>query len=280
MKISIRLCAVLSIASALLSYTGSASAGPGGSTVTEKHLGFDACQNISTTTMQNGWNGTSYGVAGFYIGGRTVDYVCPAHSSYHDATWVNAVYAQGWNFQLIWSGYQSPCVTARYQHSTDPATAYSQGLSEASAAAAAAGARGFAQGSAIVLDLEGSITTSCPYLAATLQYVQGWVVGLYFYGSSGYWPGVYSGTCTFPNVASMTWVPDHISIAQWNNLPGVYQVSSCLSAGSWSFNQRSHQYRAAHSETWGGVAVSIDSSCYDERVAGAHVHSVNTSCLN
>jgi Domain of unknown function (DUF1906) len=209
-------------------------AGPAGATVIEKHRGFDACDNVSVATMAAAWSATSYSTVGFYIGGQLINAVCPSHAGFHNAAWVDGVYAitsncsggvgvcRGWNFQPIWDGIQMPCSGASFPHSTNETTAYQQGLSEASAAVSAAQSRGFAAGSIVYMDLEA---------AATRSYVNGWNLQLHAFG---YWSGVYSGPCVFSSGSSTTGLvpvaPDSISIADYNgsvsNPKGVYQLSA------------------------------------------------------
>ena len=263
------------------SFTAVSAAGPGSSTVIEKHRGIDNCQNISTATMQWGWTNTSYAVAGFYVGGQTVNLSCPSHVTFHNTAWVNAVHTQGWNLLPIWSGKQSPCISATYKHSTNTVTAYQEGQNEA--VGARTGAKnvgiGVAAGSIVVLDLEGTITTSCANHLATKEFVRGWN-SLLRSGSPTWKSAVTSGTCTFPMLAtSPAYAPDAISIAEWNLNPGLYQVNACLPAGWWVSDQRGHQYQIVN-ENWNGTTVNIDRNCFDMPVAGANVHSVYAPCLN
>jgi hypothetical protein len=225
--------------------------------------------------MQNVFTYSSYGVVGFYIGGATINMVCPSHAPFHDAAWVNAVYAQGWNLQPIYDGVQSPCTGSTYTHSTNPTTARNTGILEGQNASAAASSRGITAGSIIYYDYEGSLSTgNCTSIPATQAFLSGWAAGV---NNAGYSAGIYSGTCTFQYLTATN--ASSISIAQYNGLSSVYSVSSCLSSTLWNLNQRSHQYAGPHSENYNGTVISIDTSCYDERVAGGHTHSMNTACL-
>ena len=258
---------------------GSVGAGPGGTTIVEKHRGFDTCQNISTSTMSAGYSGTAYSVVGFYLGGELIDLACPSHAGFHTTAWINTIYAQGWNFQPIWDGKQSPCITSSFPHSTNSAVAYTQGVDQANAASVAAVARGFSNGTILTMDLEGPISPGCAYAGATKEYVRGWTSQLQAY----FWlSGVYSGTCFFNSLATISPPPNEISIAEYNGSAnmGIYQVNGCLASAYWTLDQRSHQYLGPHYEAWGGTTVQVDTSCYVERVAGSNAHSTYVPCLS
>ena len=68
-------------------------------------------------------------------------------------------------------------------------------------------------------------------------------------------------------VVSATYLePDDIWFAEWNNQQTA--SSAYVPAGDWANNQRLHQYRGGHNETYGGVTINIDSDYVDGAVVG------------
>jgi hypothetical protein len=226
--------------------------------LTEGHKGADSCAAPSTSTMKAWWTGTPWSFWGVYIGG--VNRACSQPNL--TSAWVTAVSAQGWDLQPIWVGRQDPCAPAGAgsKFSTNTTTAYNQGRGEASAAFNALNALGFAarvnRNTTVVLDLE-AFTHTAACVAAAKAFVRGWdsrlapvptqVSGVY--GSSG-------GS----DLAALTGapVPAFIWGAIWDGSSNT-AVMPPVPARYWSAHQRLKQFRGGHTETWGGVSVSIDS---------------------
>jgi photosystem II stability/assembly factor-like uncharacterized protein len=214
--------------------------------------------------MQTWWNESPYTVWNIYLGG--IHFFCPTEDL--TAAWVQAVSQQGWKFILTWVGPQAPCSRFTHKFSNDPSTAYGQGITEAAAALDAAGALGLNDYGRIYYDLEAYAVDATPACrVAAAKFLQGWTDWLQLQNVKA---GVYGSSCS----SFMTdWIsndppPDDVWIAHWL-LPAQYRQdattwnAACLSNNYWADHQRIRQYAGDHSETWGGVAMTIDSSVVD-----------------
>ena len=133
--------------------------GGGAAYHTSIHMGFDRCNPTSWTqcqwisNMQTWWTYSPYYDLGLYIGGPNMSKCLMPGSSAN----LSKVTGQGWGVMPIWVGLQDPCYTDTSKtystFSTDPATAESQGATEATNAAKTAKSLGLA-GSVIYVDLE------------------------------------------------------------------------------------------------------------------------------
>jgi hypothetical protein len=174
----------------------------------------------------------------------------------------------GWNLLPLYVGLQAPCVgQTRLQHiSTVQATASSQGRAAADDAASLATNFGLPSGSPIYFDMEGYSGNNTACTKSVQSFVTGWVTEL---RANSFVPGVYgSAASTIRDVSALgSSMPDVIWIANWNGVEGVFgdpYVSDTL----WPNHQRVHQYKGGHKETWGGVAINIDSNYVDGAVVG------------
>lgn len=245
----------------------------------ERHRGVDSCANESVSRMSVLYRNSPYGTYGFYVGGLTVNRSCPYHASFHTKAWADAVKAQGWNLQPIYSGRQPGChpnVSPYYKISTDPATAYAQGRSEGTDAMNQAAARGIT--GPLWVDVDVDIPNSYSCRPSVDNYIKGWTS---IVAASGrYVASLYTGysnanrAATFP-VSSR---PQQVTIAHWNGIPGVYSGLPNLNSSYWIYHQRGHQYRGQHTETWGGLTFYVDSDCYDQYVHGYTTHSLYSPC--
>lgn len=253
----------LALASATLLAAQPAHAYPGGGGA-YNGKGFDTCAAPSTSQMQAWWTNTPWNWIGIYIGGSVRGCSQPNLT----ATWMNTTRTQGWRHTLIWVGPQAPCTTYSSRISSDTATAYSQGKSEAVKAYNALLALGFtnnAAGTPVVYDMEAySNTSSCR--AAVKSFMQGWVDQLAV--APAQVSGVYGSACAsfLSDFATMARPPQFIWAANWDNNPSTSTLS-CVSGTSWSNHQRLKQYIGDHNETWGGVTINIDSNCANGPVA-------------
>jgi len=240
--------------------------------------GFDTCQDPTEGQMQAFWNGTPYWWLGTYIGGSEMGCSQPNLN----ATWLNDVRNQGWNFEFIWVGPQSPCTSYRYTFSSNPSTAYTQGQNEASSAWTTLTNLGITNGAlhtAIVYDLESS-PSGCQ--SATNSFIQGWINELHI--SPAQVAGVYGSVCgsSLQSYASLNPPPDFIWGAYYdgNSSTSDLWAGSCgVPSGDWVYHQRLKQYNNTHYETWNGVTLSVDDDCANGPVDPSGNGAVDNSCL-
>jgi len=226
---------------------------------------FDKCSAPEIDQMEKWWHNSPYYTVNLYIGG--VSSGCS--NSHLNAFWVHAVSQQGWDFIPTWVGPQAPCSRFIHKMSANPATAHAQGRGEADAAHQAALRLGFAAGRAIYYDLEGysGATSSCR--AAVSAFMEGWSERLHELGARA---GAYGSACTsyMSDWAVNDPPPDNVWIAHW--ITDGYDPDAdvwdarCLSNDLWADHQRLRQYAGDHRETWGGVALTIDSNATDGEI--------------
>lgn len=247
---------VVSTESALVHLTG-----PG---EPSKH-GFDRGRLPTLSQMQTWWTNSPYWVYNLYIGGISLYY----KNEPLDAAWVYQAAQQGWSFILTWVGPQAPC--SRFQHRMTPNAniAYLEGRSEAAAAVQAAEALGFLGEKSIYYDLESysGATDSCRDIAK--EFMRGWTEQLHELGVRS---GGYGSACTsyINDWAAINPMPDDVWMAHWtanyyNDSRTVWDTA-CLSNTLWSERQRIKQYAGDHTETWGSIALTIDSNVIDARM--------------
>jgi hypothetical protein len=227
--------------------------------------GFDACAAPSMATMQTWWSSSPFTSVGIYVGGANRACAQPNLTS----AWVDGTTAMGWGLMPIWVGPQAPCTTlgSTTKLPADEFYALLAGYNEAIAAANRMNSLGFTWLAPVYYDME-----AYPRNAACTKQVQafanGWVYGL---NSRGYQAGMYSSLCSGivdlqAGLATAKWIMNHIWIAAWNNTPNIFgfNIPPCpLSDLNWMFNQRVHQFKGGHDETWGGVTINIDSNAVD-----------------
>ena len=222
-------------------------------------LGFDKCSVGTVSQMQSWWTHGPFRDANVYIGGVARGCAQPSLG----ASWVSAVFEQGWRLIPTWVGPQAPCTGFGSRISLNAATARNQGLAEADGAVSAAAALGFGPGSPIYYDLEAySGGGACS--AAVRAFVDAWTERLH---ARGYLAGAYG----LPRNAQADWrsgviaqPPDAVWLAYyactgsscaWT--PRVLDIPG-LDNAFWPSDQRIVQYWNSHSETWGGVTFTID----------------------
>jgi len=181
--------------------------------------------------------------------------------------------AIGWKFIPTWVGLQAPCYAGNKPHmSADPATAYAQGVTEASAAIQTAIGLGLAaadgSGSIIYFDMEHYASEDPTCDDPVRAFVSGWTGELHARGNLA---GVYGNAHALTGFASVANVPDAVWPARWlffsyNPTVTVWDVPD-LSPTLWANHQRIWQYAGDHNETWGGVTLNIDCDVVDGIVA-------------
>jgi hypothetical protein len=223
-------------------------------------LGFDACSAPSPNAM-TAWGASPYRAIGIYIGGANSACAQPNLTS----TWVASEVLAGWHMIPIYVGLQAPgnsCGCAAISASQ----AAAQGTAAAIDAVADAQGVGIPAGNPIYDDMEGYSRTSAN-TSAVLAFLSAWTAQLH---AEGYLSGVYSssgsGISDLVAQYGTTYVePDDIWFAEWNNQASV--SSAYVPAADWPDNQRLHQYRGGHNETYGGVTINIDSDFLDGATA-------------
>ena len=238
-----------------------ASASAGGTVFTG--LGFDACTAPSQRSM-SAWRASSpYEAIGVYIGGSNRGCSQPNLT----ASWVSTQTAAGWHLIPTYVGLQAPTSACSSCAKLNSNQATAQGAAAASDAVLQAGALGMGPGSPIYFDMEAYTRTSSA-TAATLAFLESWTEKLH---TLGYTSGVYSSSASgivdlANQVGSRYILPDDIWFANWN---GVASSSDpYVPASAWAGNQRIHQYRGGHDETYGGVTINIDNNYVDGSTVG------------
>lgn len=246
---------------------------PGGSVRTSLNRGFDKCTAGTIAQMQAWWNNSPLYDSNIYISGRNRG----CSQSQLNANWVNQVSAMGWGLIPTIVGYQSPCssCTTCQKHSSDAATAETQGRGEADIAVTDAGNLGLSAGSILYYDMERydetAQTPGCR--VASTAFLKGWTDRV---KELGYRSGTYGS----PRNAIDDWqfMPaanrmEAVWMARWDNIQSVwtYLSFSNFPNNVWNNHQRIKQWQAPHDETWGGVTFNIDGNIADGPVAGVAV---------
>jgi len=243
------------------------SAPPNGSTRLSLNRGFDKCTAATSAQMQAWWNNSPFYDANIYISGRNRGCSQPQLT----AAWVNQISAMGWGLIPTIVGYQAPCsvCTNCQKHSSDAATAETQGRGEADIAITDANNLGLTQGTVLYYDMERyDETAGTPNCRVSVNsFLKGWTDRL---KEQGYVSGVYGS----PFNANADWINipapsrmDAVWMARWNNVMSVWGVAP-LADNVWTNHQRIHQWLGPRDETWGGVTFNIDNNISDAPVAG------------
>lgn len=227
--------------------------------------GFDKCGLPETWKMKAWMEHSPYRVFNLYLGG--ISFACKNNPL--DAVWVRKVADMGWSFIQTWVGPQAPCTSHQYKISTNKNTAYNEGRAEAQAAVNTSLALGFFGEKIIYYDIEAYHDDSPACRDPVNSFIRGWTARLH---ELGYKAGGYGQSCSsfITDWASINPSPDDVWIATWytNNYDPNASVwnAPCLSNSLWKNHQRIKQYAGGHVETWGGVAITMDSSVLDGEV--------------
>jgi len=222
-------------------------------------LGFDACTAPSASNLRTWFDNSPFRDVNIYIGGSNRG----CSQANLSSAWVDSVIAQGWHLIPTWVGPQAPGSSCHScgKISTDPATAHQQGRDEALAAHRVAADLGLHTPTIIYYDMEQYSPVSD---SAVRQFIDGWDIRMHEFGDSA---GVYgAGGNAGADYATIPSPPDAVWIANWNGSTSVFGLSG-LPDSAFSDHQRIHQYRGGHTETWGGVTLSIDSDSVDGPIA-------------
>ncbi|MBI4761640.1 MAG: PQQ-dependent sugar dehydrogenase, partial [Chloroflexi bacterium] len=237
--------------------------------------GFDKCEIPTLAQLQTWWNSSPYKVVNLYIGGSSR--ACA--NSALTASYIRQMYQQGWKFIPTWVGPQAPCTGYLSRMSSDPTTAFNEGVNEANLAVERLAELGLTYpnktGSVVYYDIEYYGTnTACR--DAVNAFMNGWVSQIRARGNLA---GVYGSTLCNTGLSdflTITNVPDVIWPARWYHNLGqgfydstatVWDLGACLPNTAWANHQRIRQYEGEHDETWGSLTLPIDSNVLDGVVA-------------
>jgi hypothetical protein len=233
--------------------------------------GVDICEIPNLGKLQTWWSNSPYTAVNLYIGGdaRACDNVNLSKS------FLVQLNQQGWKFIPTWVGPQAACTGYSVRMSGDPATAYLQGKSEANDALVVAAQLGLTEvdqtGTVIYYDLEAYDTSNTACKNAALAFIQGWTEQM---ESAGDVSALYGASCAsaLSDVGDLANPPDAIWVANWYfnyeyNPTATVWDTACLNNSYWASHQRIRQYTGGHTETWGGIAISVDSNVLDGVVA-------------
>jgi len=233
--------------------------------------GVDICEIPSLGKLQTWWNNSPYTAVNLYIGGamRACDNVNLSK------TFLLQLNQQGWKFIPTWVGPQAACTGYSVRMSSDPFTAYQQGMSEAGLALTTAAQLGLTgadkTGTVIYYDLEAYNTSNSACKDAASMFIQGWTDRM---EAAGNVSAMYGASCAsaLTDIANLSNPPDAIWVANWylnyayNSAATVWNTA-CLANSYWPNHQRIRQYTGGHNETWGGVTLNVDSNVLDGVVA-------------
>lgn len=249
------------------SATSSAASSEGATTYTG--LGFDTCTAPTLSTMATWVASSPYRAANIYVGGASRSCAQPDLS----ADWVRKTVAQGWTLIPTYVGLQAPC--SPFPNRVDPAQAPAQGAAAADDAVTQLAALGLGAGNPVYVDMEAFRYADSACLAATRAFLDAWTDQLH---ARGYVSGIYSSSNTMKALVVDTQgdptfsQPDAIWFARWprdsRTQPGDPTLRDpAIPDQYFADQQRIHQYRGGHQETWGGVTLTIDSDSLDAPVA-------------
>jgi hypothetical protein len=227
-------------------------------------LGFDACTAPSSQTMARWASSSPYRAIGVYIGGSNRGCSQPNLT----ATWVSAQVAAGWHLIPTYVGLQAPNGACSSCAAINPSQATTQGTAAAVDAVEDAAAIGMGPGTPIYYDME-AYTPGATATNAVLTFLSAWTAKLH---SLGYVSGVYSSSSSgiadiADAAAGGAEGPDALWIANWNGQQNT--IDPNVPSNLWSSQQRIHQYRGGHDESYGGVTINIDNNYLDGPTFGS-----------
>lgn len=274
----------------LLSGPGARAVSPGGANAYTYRLGFDTETAPSVSEMQYSWAHYGYFYVGAYISGGPDEFNQTGRQGDNRAAqpnlsfdWVSQVDDTFFGFLPIDLGWQAPAgcelvgQPAMWRMSSDPSTAYNQGVQEAVVASRSARNLGLSGQSPIYLDMEAYNTQNSVCRTAVLEFIHGWLVQMKQY--EGRIAGVY-GSSAGSDVQSWStitpppddiWFADNCASSEQDPCISVWS-SPYISNTSWSIQPpygRFHQFRLDIPNIWfGDVYKSIDQNCAWGVVAG------------
>ncbi len=231
--------------------------------------GFDTCEIPAFEALQVWIVHSPYRAVNLYIGGA--GRFCSNLGL--TASLILRLDEMGWKFIPTWVGPQAPCFTgSKPRMSSDPATAYTQGVAEADAAGTVALGLGLTDadgsGTIVYYDMESYNTANVACNEAVQSFISGWAGQLHAHGNLA---GAYGNGAVLSGFATVANVPDAVWPARWiytsyHPDATVWDVPN-LPNSLWADHRRIRQYAGGHNETWGGVTLNIDSDVVDGIVA-------------
>jgi Tol biopolymer transport system component len=227
--------------------------------------GFDACTAPDLAAM-SAWRVSAYHAVGIYIGGA--QRACSQANL--NAAWITSVELMGWNLMPLYVGPQAPCVKQSGIAHISSTTPSAQGVAAADDAVIQAGLLGLGVGSPVYYDMEAYDNTITACDQTVEKFLSAWTSELH---KKGYVSGVYgSSGSTMAQLVKYVGTsyqnPDDIWLANWGVRPTSVFDDPYIPNSLWANHQRIHQYQGGHGETYGGVAINIDSSWVDGAVVG------------
>jgi hypothetical protein len=229
-----------------------------------KGKAFDACTAPSFATM-NAWLASPYTGIGVYVGGENRGCAQPNLTS----TWVSQVTTMGWRLLPIYVGKQAPCTNRTGATKFTSSNAATQGTAAATDAITQLKSLGMVPGSPVYYDMENYDSTNTSCRTAVRTFVSAFTKALH---AKGYLAGVYAnlgsgakhlaGSYTSTSYAR----PDLIWVARWDGESSLFGLTG-ISDNYWGQHQRAKQYKGDHSETYGGVSITIDTDYVDAAAA-------------
>jgi hypothetical protein len=238
---------------------------------------FDKCQAPTQEEMDVWREASPYGGIGIYTSG--INRFCDVQENL-SAEWVAEQTQKGWRLLPLHVGLQASCrrdVKRWELIDADPtdnyAAARSQGRAQADEAVAAARSYGIGRGSTLWYDLEAFDIDNTNCRLSALALITAWTNRLHDAGyDSGYYSSAASGIRMLDEArragTARSDLPERIWVAHY-----VHRDSPCklswgtasteyLADDAWA-RHRMRQYCGTHTETYGGVAMSIDSNYTD-----------------
>ena len=227
--------------------------------------GFDGCQKNpvtgkftsqpSVSQMSAFFRGTSLWQYYLYLGGS--DALCGGPNSGVSASWVGSVLTQGWGLVGIWVGPQC-CSNTSGWIPYNLTSARSLGVSQANGAIAQAISWGLSEPFfPVVYDFESTPSNG---VAAENAFLGGWDSQI---DAEGFTAGAYGSTCGsgVENWAGASPAPSFVWPADYSHGSNSVWGLSCLIDGDWLDDQRHHQYRGGHNQSYNSVTLNTDSDC-------------------
>jgi peptidoglycan hydrolase-like protein with peptidoglycan-binding domain len=230
---------------------------------------FDACHTPSQSDMDVWLERSPYWGVGVYIAGD--NRACPDEQSLNlTPAWVQSQTRKGWRILPLTVGLQASCFKPGEDYARvsaddtdDYAAARSQGVAEANSTVVASRGLGIAKGSTQWLDVEHFDITKPKCKESALAFISSWTRRLHALGyKSGFYSSASSGIAILDEArkSGASNLPDQLWIGEWNVVSNT--DSGYISDEGWR-QQRVHQYRGGHDETYAGVTLNIDSNWMD-----------------
>ncbi|HET6634254.1 MAG TPA: glycoside hydrolase domain-containing protein, partial [Streptomyces sp.] len=238
---------------------------------------FDACQAPAQEEMDAWREHSPYAGVGIYTSG--INRYCDVQT-YLSPDWVSEQANKGWRLFPLHVGLQASCRrdVKRWElidpsPADDYAGARAQGREQADEAVAAAQSYGLGVGSTLWYDLEAFDIGNADCRLSALALVSAWTERLHDVGyDSGYYSSAASGIRMLddarldpddaPTLPDRIWVAHYVRRDPPCKLSWGTTSTEYLADDAWR-RHRMRQFCGTHTETYGGVSLSIDSNYTD-----------------